>query len=99
MSSLIEKMTCGFDDEQKINLFADEFLNSFDIAAVNLGCARGLPGSETIDIEADLAWFDDVAYQVDFEIKRNYHHFLRDPKRYDNSQAKWCVLMLITVIQ
>ena len=34
----------------------EEQLADVDIAAVNLACAAGLPGSERIDVPACLAW-------------------------------------------
>lgn len=71
----------------------------YDIAEWNLACAANLPGSETIDASAILARIDEMAVHVDHEIKRNYHRFLRNPRRNGGSQPRYCALMLITVVQ
>ena len=36
----------------------------FDLAAIDLACAVGLPGSERLDIPACLAWVDHAAAWV-----------------------------------
>ena len=51
------------------------------------------------DIDAALARIDEMAYRVDAEIRRNYHRFVNDPSEGDNSQAKYSVLMMVTVLQ
>ncbi|MDB5346842.1 MAG: hypothetical protein JWP89_5219 [Schlesneria sp.] len=70
-----------------------------DIAERNLLCATGLPGSQSLDIDAALARIDEMAYRVNAEIRRNYHRFVANPAEGDNSQAKYCVLMMVTVLQ
>ncbi|MBI5761119.1 MAG: hypothetical protein HZA46_21555 [Planctomycetales bacterium] len=74
-------------------------LGEQDIAEINLACAKDLPGSESIDVPKILVSLDEMAAHVEQEIQRNYHHFLRDPGQSGNSQARYCVLMLITVLQ
>lgn len=70
-----------------------------EIAEQNLTCATGLPGSEVVDIAAALERIDEMARHVDAEIWRNYHRFIADPAEAQNSQAKYCVLMMVTVLQ
>ncbi len=70
-----------------------------DIALRNLLCAAGLPGGQSLDIDAALARIDEMAHRVSAEIRRNYHRFVANPSEGDNSQAKYCVLMMVTVLQ
>jgi|GEM_PF-1573240 len=70
-----------------------------DIAEFNLQCAVGLPSSQSLDVDAALVRIDEMAQHVGAEIHRNYHRFLANPSEADNSQAKYCVLMMVTVLQ
>ena len=70
-----------------------------DIAEINLLCAAELPGSQSLDIDAALARIDEMARRVNFEIRRNWHRFLTNPGQADNSRAKYCVMMMVTVLQ
>jgi hypothetical protein len=70
-----------------------------DIAEINLLCAAELPGSQSLDIDAALARIDEMAQRVKFEIRRNWHRFLTNPGQADNSRAKYCVMMMVTVLQ
>ena len=70
-----------------------------EIATANLICASGLPGTESLEIGKYLSWLDEAAEQVELETKRNYHKFLAAPNNYQNSQARFCAICLITVMQ
>lgn len=70
-----------------------------DIAEYNLLCASNLPGSQTLNIDEALTRVDEMAHHVDAEIRRNYHRFVANPSEADHSQAKYCVLMMVTVLQ
>eukprot|EP00456_Euglypha_rotunda_P030243 TRINITY_DN235_c0_g4_i2.p1 TRINITY_DN235_c0_g4~~TRINITY_DN235_c0_g4_i2.p1 ORF type:complete len:262 (-),score=27.34 TRINITY_DN235_c0_g4_i2:1705-2490(-) len=70
-----------------------------DLAEWNLLCAAGLPGSQSLDVDAALVRIDEMAHHVGAEIHRNYHRFLANPAESDHSQAKYCVLMMVTVLQ
>lgn len=74
-------------------------METVDIAERNLLCAGGLPSSQSLDVDAALARIDEMAYWVNAEIRRNYHRFVANPAEGDNSQAKYCVLMMVTVLQ
>jgi hypothetical protein len=77
----------------------DDFLAKLDVAAINLICASGLPGAEVIQLDANLAWLNDAADKVRLETERNYVQFLGNPSAFDYSQAKFCIRILITVLQ
>jgi len=74
-------------------------LADIDIAEMNLLCAAGLPGSERIDIERILAKLDGWAERVKSETGRNMHRFRESPGEYNNSEAYFRAMMLVTVLQ
>ena len=88
----IEKLLAVTDEQLKTELPA------FDIAYLNLVCARNLPGSESLDIDAHLAKLDDWAQQVERETARNLHLFARNPEQHENSLAYYQIGMLVTVL-
>ena len=100
----ISKSTISTQSEVIDNLLASVAAGSGEalvgeIAVQNLICASGLPGSEALDIAACLELIDEMASHVDAEIRRNYHRFIVNPAESQNSQSKYCVLMMITVLQ
>jgi len=77
---------------------ADE-LRGQDIALLNLRCAEGLPGAEKLDIPKCLATLDKWAAWVKHETDRHLYKFRQNPKDYENSEAYFRMLCLITVLQ
>jgi hypothetical protein len=69
------------------------------VAVVNLAVALGLPGWEQIDTGYCLETLDRWAEAVREYTDRVYPHFQRAPERYENSEAYFRVLVLITVLQ
>jgi hypothetical protein len=76
-----------------------DWIASCDVAELNLACAKGLPGSDDLDIERCLTKLDEWAAHVQREIERHYYRFLQSPEKFNNSQGWFCVLMMITVLQ
>lgn len=70
-----------------------------DIAALNLICADGLPGSGKLDGPGKMALLDDWAKKCQREIDRNYHRFRDDPKEYLNSEGFFKMVMMILTLQ
>jgi hypothetical protein len=66
---------------------------------MNLLCAEGLPGAEGLKVEECLKVLDDWAEYVRAETQRNLHRFRENPAESDGSEAKWRMLMLISVLQ
>jgi hypothetical protein len=83
---------------QLTEMSADD-LSRQDIAFLNLRCAEGLPGAEKLDIPKCLATLDKWAAWVKHETDRHLYKFRRNPKEYENSEAYFRMLMLITVLQ
>jgi len=77
----------------------DSALDKTDVALRNLLCAVDLPGAEGLDIPALLETLDEWAELVRLETDRNYYKFLDAPGTFNNSQAYFCVLYMITVLQ
>lgn len=84
--------------ERLLNL-APEEVAATDIARWNLACAAGLPGAESLDIDAKLAELDRWAKRVASETERNMHRFRSNPAEYENSEAYFRALMLVVVLQ
>ena len=78
---------------------APDSLGDIDIAEMNLLCAAGLPGADEIDIDKLLATLDEWAERVKLETNRNLHVFRRNPNQYENSEAYFRAMMLVTVLQ
>lgn len=78
---------------------SNEELGRYDIAAVNLACAEGLPGADEIDAGYCLYKLDDWAGWVKDYTNQLFHQFCRKPRRYENSEAYFRTICLITVLQ
>lgn len=70
-----------------------------DIALMNLRCAEGLHGSETLDIPATLQMLDRYAARVDKETTRHLYKYRDDPSEYQNSEPYFRMLMMAVVLQ
>jgi hypothetical protein len=70
-----------------------------DIAAVNLACAAGLPGSEQIDVLACLNRLDEWARQVRRYTEACLPEFHRRPSAFNDSEAYFRILCLVTALQ
>jgi len=70
-----------------------------DIAEMNLLCAAGLRGAENLDVSKALARLNDWAERVRYWTDRSLWDFRRNPEKFENSEAKFRVLLLISVLQ
>ncbi|MFV0446374.1 MAG: tetratricopeptide repeat protein [Planctomycetaceae bacterium] len=70
-----------------------------DVALLNLVCTSELRGASSLPIEHYLEWLDDVAAKVRLATERNYFKFLDAPEVFENSQARFCMVCLVTVLQ
>ncbi len=76
-----------------------EQLADVDIAEMNLLCATGLPGAEKLDIDKAFARLDDYAQRVRYWTDQSMWDFRQNPGKFENSEAKFRVLLLISVLQ
>jgi hypothetical protein len=86
-------------DWNKLVWYSDEELGRLDIAAVNLACAANLPGAEQIDEDRCLFTLDYWARLVKQHTERHWSQFRRKRYDYQNSEAYFRSLCLITVLQ
>lgn len=86
---------------QQIARFAEEFLATWDSALINLACAAGLPGAPSeSDIAACLRKLDEWAKFVRRYTELSYEQFFRtDPAKYENSEALFRSICLVTALQ
>ena len=73
-------------------------LPEFDIAHINMVCAQGLPGTETLNIPVALAKLDEWSRRIQSETKRHQHLFHRNKRYYNNSLAYYQIEMMVTVL-
>jgi hypothetical protein len=74
-------------------------LSSLDLARMNLVCAAGLRGSETLDVEASLRQLNMWAARVATETERYWYQFVEKPEDFNHSEGYFRMLMMITVLQ
>lgn len=84
---------------QDLLKMSPEQLNAIDIAELNLACAVGLPGSEHLDVSKALSRLDEWAARVRYWTDQNIQDFYKNPGQFENSEAKFRVLLLISVLQ
>jgi hypothetical protein len=74
-------------------------LQRVDIATVNLLCANDLPGTDKLRIKQTIAILDSWAKRVTSETDRHLYKFRQNPAEFENSEAYFRILMLVTVLQ
>jgi len=85
-------------DEQLSYLagLTEEDLAGYDTAYLNLVCAQGLNGSESLDISACLRSLDEIAGFVWANTQANLPMFGRNPGGYGHSEGQFRALCLVT---
>jgi hypothetical protein len=76
-----------------------EAIEGYDVAALNLRCAQGLPGAEALDEGRMLDWLDRAARMVEFDTRRHWYRFTESPGNYNNSAAYFCCYFLLQTLQ
>jgi hypothetical protein len=76
----------------------DAECTGFDLAAVDLACAVGLPGSEQLDIPACLAWVDHAAAWARYQTAMTFDQFRWNPEVYENSEGTFRVVAMMNVL-
>jgi hypothetical protein len=77
----------------------EEELSKQDIALLNPRATDGLPGTENVNVAELLAQLDGWAKKVRIDTDRNLYQFLQKPNEFNNSEAYFRMLMLVTVLQ
>ena len=68
------------------------------LAIGNLRTARGLPGSEDLDIEKCIGTLNEWAVLIRKETDSQMHQFREHPEKFENSEAYFRMLVLKTVL-
>ena len=71
----------------------------FEIATANVSCSRGLPGAGEVDEAAAFQTLDEWAKHVESETARHLYRFRQNPSAFNNSEAYFRMLSLVTVLQ
>jgi hypothetical protein len=75
---------------------SDHELARYDVAAVNLACAVGLPGAEAIDFGGCLKCLDQWAEGIGSLTEKGLATFRNHPERYDHSEPLYRMVTLVT---
>ena len=77
----------------------DDELATVDIAYLNLLCATGLPGAESLNIAECRKTLDAWAELVKLQTDRYLYKFQQNPEEYEGKEGYFRMLMLVTVLQ
>jgi regulator of sirC expression with transglutaminase-like and TPR domain len=80
-------------------IMGDADLRRADIATLNLLCASSLPGSDAEALKDTIARLDTWTKRVASETDRYLYKFRQNPAEFQNSEAYFRVLTLVTVLQ
>ena len=75
-----------------------DFKKPRNVGELNLLCAKGLPGSEDLDIPKCLKTLKEWAKYIDKETKRYLNRYYSNPEKYYNSLPYFKVLIMMTVL-
>ncbi|MFQ3169067.1 MAG: hypothetical protein ACI8QI_001626 [Limisphaerales bacterium] len=73
----------------ELTALSESDLSNVNIALINLLCAEGLPGAESLNVKQSLKVLDQWTALVKQAERKYRPQFHRDPIRYDNSLAKF----------
>ncbi len=77
---------------------SDEQLAAFDVAEVNLSCAEGLPGAETIDHAECINRLNHFAQCSSHYTERRIDIFRMQPAAYNHSEALFRIICMMTLL-
>jgi hypothetical protein len=80
-------------------LLSAEEIPHYDLLALNLLCAQGLPGVEPLHVGTYRNMVRIWAARVKHETDKYFYQFRQDPTNFSNSEAYFRMLMLVTVLQ
>ena len=74
-------------------------LKQRDVGAVNLVVGAGLAGKNSVSLAAGIATLDQWSNRVQRTTEQHLPRFRRNPAEFENSEAYFRMLMLVTVLQ
>lgn len=84
--------------DELLRLSADE-LARCDIARMNLLCATGLPGAESVDVDEYLERLDSWAKHIAAMTEGNLDSFRQNSAMFDNSEPLWRMLAMTRMLE
>jgi hypothetical protein len=72
--------------------------SEFDIALLNLLCAEGLPGAETVDLQGCIATLDRWTARVRSETERHLYRYRANPREFESSEGYFRMLLMAVVL-
>jgi hypothetical protein len=76
-----------------------EELEGVDIGLMNLLCAEGLRGSESLNVTSYFARLDGIASRVEFETRRHLYRFRNKPEEFNHSEGYFRMLFMAVTLQ
>lgn len=69
-------------------------ITNVDPAVVNLVVSQNIDSNEAIDLDAYTSRLDQFVQWVKHETERHYYRFQRNPREFDNSEAKFRLMLM-----
>jgi hypothetical protein len=79
--------------------YTDQQLANRDIGSLNLEAALGLPGAETLNLDACVQKLNEWARQVRSYTEEHWPKFLWSPTKFGGTPARYRMLALVTFLQ
>jgi hypothetical protein len=73
-------------------------LDRVDIARMNLICAEGLPGIDSLNVDGYLALLETMAARIRGETERYFYRFRTRPEEFENSEGFFRMVMMAVVL-
>jgi hypothetical protein len=73
-------------------------LERTDTALLNLLCARGLPGADSVNVQEFLQTLNHWAERIKSETERHLYRFRKNPAEFDHSEGYFRMLMMAVVL-
>jgi hypothetical protein len=84
---------------EELGKLSDAELNSIDLSELNLACFRGLPETDAVNIDACIRQLEHWTVSVRLQTEANLYRYFANPTEFENSEAFFRMLMLVTVLQ
>ncbi len=81
---------------QALLKLSPELLDKVDVGTMDLLCAQGLPGSENLDVGANLSTLDAWAGRVKMEEENNLRRYFDSPGLFRNSLSYFRTVLLVS---
>jgi hypothetical protein len=84
---------------EELGNLSDTELNAIDLSELNFACLRGLPETKAVKIEVCARQLERWTLSVRLQTEANLYRYFANPTEFENSEAFFRMLMLVTVLQ